>query len=253
MSLGLTVGMTEEFSSGGSRIYRHTERHEPGPPPISGGDPVLIEGIHSHLERCFGGTQGGVFHELASPTIHLDVHLVAPTPAFDFNRLVTCGMAEGPMAVPEGFDQTPFAELTMALPPNWPLSQEAFRDETAYWPVRLLKMLARLPHEFSTFLWKGHTIPNGDPPLPYAMNTRLCCALIGPPLLAPESFGTLALPDGRVVRFLAVIPLFEDEMRLKLDKGADALYELFEKRALTDLVDPNRPSVVPTKRRLFGR
>ena len=38
--------------------------------------------------------------------------------------------------------------------------------------------LARLPHEFQTLLWQGHTVPNGDPALPYARNTKLCGALV---------------------------------------------------------------------------
>jgi hypothetical protein len=244
--------VSDEVSAGGSRIYRHSQR-DPASADISGGDPNLIEGLHEHLDKCFGGANLTVFHELASPTVHVDVHLVGPSPEFEFNRLVTCGMAEKPMTVPDGFNESPFAELTVAVPANWPLTQEAFRDEDAYWPVRLLKMLARLPHEFSTFLWNGHTIPNGDPPRPYASSTKLCCALIATPLLAPDNFRTLALKDGRVVRFLAIVPLYEDEMRLKLDKGADALYDLFQEHVVTDLVDSRRPSVVPQKRRFFGR
>jgi hypothetical protein len=157
------------------------------------------------------------------------------------------------MKVPEGFDETPLAEVTIALPRDWSMSQEAFQDERVYWPIRLLKRLGRLPHEHSTFLWYGHTIPNGDPPEAYAADTMLRCALIAPPVLAPENFGTLELDDGRSVRFLGVIPIYEDEMRLKLDKGADALYDLFDEHELTDLVDPRRPSVALKRRRLFGR
>jgi hypothetical protein len=56
------------------------------------------------------------------------------------------------------------AELVMALPAEWPLEQSELEDESNYWPLGLLKMLARLPHEFETFVWFGHTIPNGDPP-----------------------------------------------------------------------------------------
>ena len=46
-----------------------------------------------------------------------------------------------------------------------------FETPGGYWPYRMLKELARLPHEFDTFLWKGHTVPNGDPPQPYGPNT----------------------------------------------------------------------------------
>ncbi len=42
-------------------------------------------------------------------------------------------------------------------------------------------------------------------------------------------------------------------MRFKLEKGSDALYDLFDEHGVTDLVDVNRPSVVPKKRRFLRR
>jgi hypothetical protein len=245
--------MGEEKSPGGSQIYRH-ENAPRGEPSISHGDPEIMAAVEDHIDRCFGDDPGRiVFHELYSPDVHLDVHLVPPGQEFRINRLVTCGMAERAMSVPEGFDESPYAELTIALAPGWPLTQEAFQDERNYWPVRLLKFLGRLPHEYSTFLWYGHTIPNGDPPQAYAAGTGLCCALISAPLTAPKSFSTLELQGGRKVRFFSVVPIYEDEMTLKLEKGTDALYELFDKNNVADVVDPHRPSVVPRKRGFFRR
>ena len=37
------------------------------------------------------------------------------------------------------------AELAIALPADWKLDQESMKDEKWYWPIRLLKSLARLP------------------------------------------------------------------------------------------------------------
>jgi Suppressor of fused protein (SUFU) len=244
--------VAEETSPGGSRIYRH-QRSASDEFQVSGGDPDLITAIEAHLDHSFGKTGDWVFHEIVSPTIHLDVHLVPPSDDFPFQRLVTSGMAEAPMSVPEGFEETAFAELTIALPSEWPLDQEALENESVYWPIRLLKALARLPHDYSTFLWYGHTIPNGDPPAPYAENTDLCGAIIIPPLLAPSGFGEVQLADGRRVRILGVLPLHGDEMQLKLDKGADALYDRLEQNQIADVIDPSRPSVAPKKGRFFKR
>ena len=245
--------MADERSPGGSRIYRHEHPAHAAEQRISGGDPELIDAIDEHLDRCFGEDDRWVFHELVSPTIHLDVHRVPPTESFPFQRLVTSGMAEAPMTVPEGLGETPFAELTIALPADWPMSQEAFADERVYWPIRVLKDLARLPHEYSTFLRYGHTIPNGNPPAPYADGTGLCCAFVAPPVAAPDEFAEMLVGDGGSVRILAVVPLYEDEMRLKLERGADALYDLFDEHGITDVVDPTRPSIAPRRRRFFGR
>lgn len=44
------------------------------------------------------------------------------------------------------------------LPENWPTSSDAFKDDKYYWPIKLLKQLARFPHEYNTWLGYGHTI-----------------------------------------------------------------------------------------------
>ena len=221
---------------------------------MSGGDPELIAALDSHLDRLYGTGERWVLDEIVSPTIHLDIHVIPPSKDFDFARLVTSGMAERPMTVPDGFDMSPFAELTMALPATWPLKYEMFKDERVYWPIRLLKLLGRLPHDYSTYLWYGHTIPHGNPPTPFADGTKLCCALVVPPLMVPNGFSKFQVSGGREVNILGVIPIYEDEMRMKLEKGTDALYDMFAKApAMSDVVDPKRPSSIPSKRRLFGR
>lgn len=52
------------------------------------------------------------------------------------------------------------AELAIALPPDWKLDEESMTDERWYWPVRLLKVLARLPITSNTWLGWGHTMDN---------------------------------------------------------------------------------------------
>jgi hypothetical protein len=239
-----------EVTPGGSEVFRHEPREREFEPAM--GDPDLVEAVGDHLESCFGA-EPSVFHELVSDLVHVDVHAVPPSGDRSWTTLVTTGMAEKPMTVPEGLEDARFAELVLALPEGWPLEQEAFDDESNYWPIRLLKTLARVPHEFDTFLWYGHTVPNGDPPEPYAPNTELCCAFIAPVLRAPEEFRRLELPDGRIVAFYGVVPLYEDEMRYKLEQGSDALVDLFDEAGVTELIDPERPSVAPRKRGFFNR
>jgi hypothetical protein len=245
-------GEVPEESPGGSRIFRHRprERELEG----TGGDEALIEGVGDHLTRWFGEDDDSwVFHEIVSDLVHVDVHFVSPTDERPWYTLVTSGMAERPMTVPAGLEDARHAELVLALPRGWPLGGEAFEEERHYWPVRLLKTLARLPHEYDTFLWLGHTVPNGDPPEPYADGTELCGAILLPPLRTPDGFDELRLADGRAVRFLGVYPLHADEMDLKLQRGPDKLADLLEPAGVTELLDPARPSVVPRKRRFWRR
>lgn len=64
------------------------------------------------------------------------------------------------------------AELMIALPPDWKVGES---DECWYWPLRLLKSIARLPISADTWLGWGHTVDNQEP---YADNTSLCGAVL---------------------------------------------------------------------------
>jgi hypothetical protein len=236
----------EGVSESGQPIYRHRPR-ERGLEPTHG-DPSLIEKVDRHIERHLGKVSS-VYHELVSDIVHVDVHHVPPDRKRNHHLLVTSGMAEKPMLTSEGAEDWRFAELMLALPGTWPLQQEAFKDENHYWPIRLLKILARFPHEYDTWLGWGHTVPNGDPPKPFAPSTGLCCALLLEPTLAPEDFGVLEVDSDRRVFFYGLFPIYEDEMNFKLKRGAEALQERFQKAGITELIDPRRPSVC---RKRFG-
>ena len=251
--MGTCAAVDEETSAGGSRIFRHEQRDREL--EFSGGDAELIEAVEGHLHVHFPsyGGEATVWHEAVSDLVHVDVHVVPPSDDRPFYTPVTSGMAERPMVVPDGLEESRHAELVLALPAEWPLAETSFEHEENYWPVRLLKVLARLPHEYDTFLFHGHTVPNGDPPEPYAVNTRLCCALIAPPITVPDGFEQLELGDGRAVHFFGVVPLSAEEMDFKLKKGADELFSLLDHHGVTELLDPDRPSVVPRKRGFFRR
>jgi len=219
-------------------------RHE-GPPKegdLVAGEAEHIELISEHIERHVGPV-AMVFHEIVSTGIHVDVHHVAAAADRPFHVLVTSGMSDLPMTVPEGAEEFRHAELFVAVPAAWPLTMAAFDDENNYWPIRTLKRLARLPHEYETWLGVGHTVGNGEPPEPYAPGTRLCGALLVGPISAPQEFGTLVMPDGRKVHFLQVMPLYAEEMQLKVERGTDALLELFDRHRISDVIDPKRRNV----------
>ena len=146
--------------------------------------------------------------------MHIDVHVVPANEQFPYLRLVTSGMSDLPMTVPAEVDaDVPrYMELMVTLPADWPISQDAFEDERNYWPVRLLKGMARLPHEYDTWLGFGHTIPNGHPSEPYAPGVGFDGAIVLPPVTTPEDFAELVLEDGKTIAFMALMPLYPEEM-----------------------------------------
>src|SRR5579872_2254400 len=195
-----------EKSPSGAPIYRYTE---PTPWQAAGAS-AHLEDISDHIEKHLGKIET-VFHELASDTVHIDVHFVKPNESCPNHRFVTSGMSDLPMRTPEGAGVPQFIELMITLPPSWHLNQESLKDENWYWPIHLLKFLAHFPHKNQTWLGFGHTMPNGDPPAPFGTNTALCGAILLPPVSVPQDFFRLKTGEKEII-FFSVVPLYKEEM-----------------------------------------
>jgi hypothetical protein len=226
-------------SMSGAPVFRYTDGEKEW--EAAHGE-ECIEEISDHIEKHIGEVSM-VFHELISDTVHIDVHHVKPTTSRPFHTLVTSGMSDLPMSVPEDIDSTNFMELMITLPEYWKIDEESFKDERWYWPVRQLKHLARFPHKYETWLAWGHTIPNGDPAEPYSSDTKLNGMIILPSVNVPDDFYNLEIDKNKKVEFFGIIPLFEEEMNLKLAKGSDALLDKFDKHGISDLINTNRKNV----------
>lgn len=184
------------------------------------GDGDYVNEISDHIERYIGPIHM-VWHEIVSDLVHIDVYHIVPSDEQPYHILVTGGMGEVPMNVPDA--ETPIgAELVIRLPADWPISKEAFQDEANWWPVRMLKHCARLPHMYDTWLGPGHTVTNGDPLEPFVSGSLLCGVMtIEPDWLALDA-QTLHVGE-RSVHFLEMIPLTAAEMDYKLQNGSTAL------------------------------
>jgi len=234
--------MTEkkpEFSEGGTPILRHEHREREWTVPQHHGE--HLEEIEKHLEKHVGKV-ATVFHEIVSDLIHLDVLFVTASKDRPYHLLVTSGVSDEPMHVPEGAEQYRRAELMIALPETWPLEGDEAKEEKNYWPVRWLKFVGRLPHEYNTWIGWGHSIPNGDPAEPIA-DTKFVGVTLAPPYWLTEDFFQLQTKSGERISFYSMIPLYAEEMDLKLKKGADELDRRFAKAGIGYVLDTNRPNV----------
>jgi hypothetical protein len=227
--------------TGGSPTLRHTPLHD-GFVAAAGQRQEVAEAIDHHIIEHFGPI-AYVFHEIASHLVAVHVYVVEPTPERPCHTLITSGMSERPMTLPEGHDITAYAEVMLCLPAEWRLDQESLRDERWYWPVRLLKQVARLPHEYGTWIGEWHSVPNGDPPEPYAAETPFAGVVVAPMLLVRPEARTIEVPDGTRVELLALIPLHPAEIDLKLTRGTGALIEVLDGGDVNELLDPTRPSL----------
>ena len=199
-----------------------------------------IDIIEKHIEHYYGNFEF-VFHEKVSPDIHVDICLIPPSEECNWYTLVTMGMGAHLMNVPNQLkeEQLERAELVICLPEYWKLDKEHLKDEKWYWPIRLLKELARFPGENNTWLGWGHTV-SYDGPLSYT--TELCASILINPPCGNIGGNTCTLPDGEEVNFYQIIPLYGDELEFKLKNGTQKLLDKMNDNIL--LVNPHRLNVL---------
>ena len=186
-------------------------------------------------EKIFGEALS-VSHEVVPLAPHVDVYTFRRT-AKDGRgvySLVTGGMSDLPMTLPR--------EVTGALRRAELIFYCAEpRDEY----ITTLRWLAHFSHSYKTCLGFGHTIPNGNPPAPFWGSDVLDTLLFMPPIVVRDQ----TLPDeleiaGDPVHFLWVVPITTAECNLKLQKGFEAILDLFEKNRHPHVFDPSRKSYV---------
>jgi hypothetical protein len=247
--LGAEAGWSQEVSPGGSHIYRYDGHEHQFRAPASEAEHVAD--IEKALKPYLG--EHYVYHELESDKVHLDVLVFRPTATRANWTFVTSGMSDLPMHVPqdmEGAENYRFAELVIAVPARWfsaddkgMIPEAELKDYEKFWPVALLKFLGRFPHEYDTWLWESHSMPNGNPATPYADGTKLSGIVLSQMSGWPEQYQSIRMSDGRDVRLFAVVPVYGDEMALKLEKGFDALDQAFLHYGISEVLHQDRSSV----------
>lgn len=203
-------------------------------------EPEEMESLEEYIEANFGKI-ANVFHEIVSPDIHCDIYVIEPTEERNYYTLITGGMGAYDMQVPEQFSSPKNAELVINLPADWDIQSQEEKD---FWPLRWLKILARLPIEQQTFLGWGHTIPTGEP----LENTDFNGFLLISADDKNSDNGAMVKMPNREVYFYQLIPLYEQEMLFKLENNAEELLDLFTEAEIPypPVVDTNRPNVCAT-------
>ena len=239
-------GKKQEVSPGGSAIYRYAPPEQKGFQPPETSNLYMAE-IEAHFEKIFPGRGSFVNHELISELVHIDLHIMRPTPQADYYVVYTTGMSDLPMTLPdvippETRKNLERLELYMLLPSNWNVGdgQLTNRDmpSSSYWPLGLMKFLARFPHQFHTWLGWGHTIPNGPD---YALLDD-SVGFGGAVLSTLSVVGPLETKDGSRINFCLLIPAYKEEIEYKLKYGMEELDKRYSAQKLPVVLDPSRPN-----------
>lgn len=234
-----------EVTPGGSDIYRHADLNgaPAGLPEITG---RYADAVDAHFASLFPGRESRVIHEIVSEYVHVDVHVLWPTQEQNFFVLYTIGMSDRPMVIPRQVPaaQRPdleLAEVFLMLPGDWPLKAGEAPTQAVYWPVVLMKTLARFPHQYQSWLGHGHTLPNTAGYDPYAPGVPFGAAvLVGG---GDGALGHLDAQDGRRVNLLCVIPAYKEEVEYKLTYGMTALSKLYDDHDVYPVLNVHRPNL----------
>ena len=197
-----------------------------------------MEQYETYIAEQFGEFDG-VFHEIVSPDIHLDVIIVPPTAENNYYKLITMGMGAYKMNVPD--ELSPYelerAELILYLPPTWNVGSDKEED---YWPIRQLKGTARIPVQCDTWLGYGHTVSADAENTPYADNTGFCSMMLLDGVNPSGEELNLRMESIGKINFYQLFPLYKEELEYKQGTDADALLDLFNESDRTPIINISR-------------
>ena len=198
-----------------------------------------LEKVDSYIAAQYG-EYDEVFHEIASPDIHLDVVIVPPADEQPYYKLVTMGAGAFKMNVPRELKKYKLerAEYAIFLPKDWDIKSD---KEEYYWAVRQLKNVARLALYTESWLAFWHTVTANKDSSPVAENTWLnSFVLLNSIGKENQIVKPLKLGFFSEVNFYQLYPLYQEELEFKLEHSIDDLMNKISDADLDFVVDINR-------------
>ncbi len=206
----------------------------------------IVDIVTEFVEQSIGPIDW-VFHEIVSDELHIDLYFVSKPFGSDFQVVVTGGMSAARMTVPNKDSKYEYAELMIVLPSEWPVNQETWMQKPhTYLPLEILKALARYPHQYKTFLTADHTVQWDFEMTEGLADSEMKGIFLTPHCLPDKGFSLLSFKGHRKqhVNIWQLMPISAQELKFKLEHGADALVALFEKNGVYPVFDIYRESVI---------
>ncbi len=227
--------LKKKITKGGSQILRYKSAKKTS--EVIG----FVDEVDVLLQNARVKVSDGLFgeceiigHEFIPLKPHIDIRIYKPGfHGRDFYTLVTSGMSDLPMTVHAGVpEQYQRAEIIMYV------------DEPKDEYLKLLHEYARTPHDFNTFFAHGHTVPNGQPADPLFKGSELDTVFFMPTILSPDDRYPefITQESGIALQLLHLMPITTIESDYKLEKGTNALYDVFAENDLPFVLNEARKS-----------
>jgi len=217
------INSSTNISKGGSQIFQHEQSFSRDKLEVYDG----LKNLNTREEyytKMFGKIDK-VYHEIIPLNPHIDVYSFAPNKDRSYRLLVSGGMSDKRMNAPEQLKEFSRAEIV------FPVKESTYQLEKSR-IANLVRVYAGFPHQYSTFLFHGHTIESYNkgeslfPEFDLLFKDILFVMAIAFDNLAENTFRDLVI-DGDKVTFLLAIPLMESEYKYKMEKSTGDLIDKF--------------------------
>ncbi len=161
--------------------------------------------------------------------------------------IMTNGLYQKEMMVPEKVKNRKHIELFFALPSYW--EYEEIDNPKRNWIFSWIQKLAKHLHENDTWYGYGHTFSNQsiiDGKISYNPLSPIVSAqhlILLDPINLDYEIQKLEI-DGKEIHFLAIVPIFSDELDYKQGQSARKLVGKMMNKGVSETIDEFRGSVL---------
>lgn len=193
------------------------------------------------LEQRFGESRVSQVPSTGSdfPLLIIDLELSSPA-----TIIMTNGLSSYKMPVPDKYKGREFNELYFCLPSYW--DWQDIENPNLNWVYTWIRKMANYVIDKQTWFGVGHSIPNGKESLPISLTMKQNNFLLSDPILLEQELDTIQVDD-RTIHFLAIIPIFQDEMNYKQARGAFKFFQKLNSANVTEKLDDYRSTVLKSK------
>jgi hypothetical protein len=206
-----------------------------------------ITPLHQALAARFGEHRVQALPRVEGeiPLLLLDLELASPVTV-----LMTNGLSDYNMPVPERLQNRNFNEIYFCLPSYW--EWEDTENPQMNWVFPWIKRLAKYVVDKQSWFGPGHTMPCGVTHESLSATMKQNHFFLTDPIYLDQELTPLKVGE-KTVYFLGIIPIFEDEMDYKSGKGTFKLLQKLSNAGVTEKLDDYRGTVLRSKWRLLKR
>lgn len=161
---------------------------------------------------------------------------------------MTNGLSDYTMPVSEKWKGREHNELFFCLPTYWDL--EDLTNPAFSWIYNWIFRLEQFVKSTNTWFGPGHTIPCGNPPAAISPTMKQEYFIFLDPLFLEQPLEPIQQGDF-TCHFLAIVPIFGDELDFKMGKGTVKLVAKFINRGIDERLDDYRPSALRSRLLFF--